>query len=144
MHRRVYLTALAVGLCAFLTSTAAVTAQTSTGTADKTAGTTNKMKGYTVEKKKEAVTYGKKMMSDFDKQMKDLEKQISHDSSAAKADAQRQLKDLKAERVATSKKLDELGRASAQSWDSTKHSFADAYASMQQSYDRTVASLKKK
>ncbi|HEY7540621.1 MAG TPA: hypothetical protein VIF11_10800 [Methylomirabilota bacterium] len=144
MLRRVYWAALAVGLCALLTSAAGVTAQTSTGTADKTASTTDKMKSYTVEKKKEAVAYGKKMMSEFDKQMKDLEKQIAHDSSAAKADAQRQLKDLKAERAATSKKLDELGRASAQSWDRTKHSFADAYASMQQSYDRAAASLKKK
>jgi hypothetical protein len=143
MHRRVYLTALAAGLCALLTSTAVGAAQTSTGTADKTATTTEKMNGYTVEKKKEAVAYGKKMMSDFDKQMKALEKQISHDSSAAKADAQRQLKDLKAERAATSKKLDELGRASAQSWESTKHGFANAYKDLQQSYDKTVAGLKK-
>jgi len=144
MHRRVCLRAFYVGLCTVLMSTAPIAAQTSTGTTDKSASTADKMSSYSVEKKKEAVAYGKKMMSDFDKQMKDLERQISHDSSAAKADAQRQLKDLKAERAATSKKLDELGRASAQSWDSTKHSFTDAYASMQQSYDRTVASLKKK
>jgi dsDNA-specific endonuclease/ATPase MutS2 len=101
------------------------------------------MKSYSVEKKKEAVAYGKKMMSDFDKQVKDLEGQISRDTSAAKADAQRQLKDLKAQRAATGKKLDELSRASAQSWDSMKHGFADAYKDLQQSYDKAVASLKK-
>ena len=143
MQRRLYLKALGVGLCAILTAATPIVAQTSTGTADKSTSTTDKMKSYSVEKKKEAVAYGKKMMSDFDKQVKDLEGQISRDTSAAKADAQRQLKDLKAQRAATGKKLDELSRASAQSWDSMKHGFADAYKDLQQSYDKAVASLKK-
>ena len=142
MPRRLYVNMLAVALCAILPAAVAV-AQTSTGSTDKTASSTDKMKSYSIEKKNEAVAYGKKMMSDFDRQMKDLEKQISHDTSDAKADAQRQLKDLKAQRAATKKKLDELGHASAQSWDSTKHGFADAYRDLQQSYDKAVASLKK-
>jgi hypothetical protein len=83
------------------------------------------------------------MMSDFDKNMKTLESQVSRDTSAAKADAQRQVKDLKAQRTETGKKLDELGRASAHSWESTKHGFANAYKDLQQSYDKTVAGLKK-
>jgi hypothetical protein len=136
MYRRVYLKAFAVGLCAILTSAAPATAQTSAGTSDKT-------KISSVEKKNEAVTYGKKLMSDFDAKLKDLEGQIARDSSAAQADAQRQLKDLKAQRVETGKKLDELGRASAQSWDSVKHGFADAFRGLQQSYDKTAASVKK-
>jgi gas vesicle protein len=143
MHRRVYLTALSVGLCAVLISAAPIAAQTSTGTTDKSASTTDKITSYSVEKKKEAVAYGKKLMSDFDKQIKELEGQIARDTSAAKADAQRQLKDLKAQRAETGKKLDELGRASAQSWDSMKHGFAEAYKDLQQSYDKAVASFKK-
>ncbi len=35
MHRRIYLRALAVGLCAVLMSVAPIAAQTSTGTTDK-------------------------------------------------------------------------------------------------------------
>jgi hypothetical protein len=142
MHRRIDLRALAVGLCALI-SAAPVAAQTSTGTTDKSASTTDKMASYSVEKKKEAVAYGKKMMSDFDKSIKALESQISRDTSATKADAQRQLKALKAQRAETGKQLDELGRASAQSWESTKHGFANAYKDLQQSYDKTVAGLKK-
>ena len=143
MHRRIELRALAAGLCAVLISAAPVAAQTSTGTTDKSASTTDKMASYSVEKKKEAVAYGKKMMSDFDKSFKGLESQISRDTSATKADAQRQLKDLKAQRAETGKKLDELGHASAQSWESTKRGFANAYKDLQQSYDKTVAGLKK-
>jgi hypothetical protein len=143
MPRRLSLRALALVLCAALISAGPIAAQTSTGTADKSGRTADKMASYSVEKKKEAVSYGKKMMSDFDKQMKTLESQVSRDTSAAKADAQRQVKDLKAQRAETGKKLDELGRASAQSWDSTKHGFANAYKDLQQSYDKTVAGLKK-
>jgi uncharacterized protein YukE len=83
------------------------------------------------------------MMSDFDKNTKAFESHISRDMSAAKGDAQRQLKDLKAERAETGKKLDERGRASAQSWESAKLGFANAYKDLQQSYDKTVAGLKK-
>ena len=143
MPRRISLHALAVALCAVLISAAPIAAQTSTGTTDKSASTTDKMASYSVEKKKDAVAYGKKMMTDFDKSFKALESQISRDTSATKADAQRQLKDLKAQRAETGKKLDELGRASAQSWESTKHGFANAYKDLQQSYDKTVAGLKK-
>ena len=143
MHRRIDMRALAAGLCAVLIAAAPGAAQTSTGTTDKSASTTDKMSSYSVEKKKEAVAYGKKMMSDFDKSIKTLESQISKDTSATKADAQRQLKDLKAQRAETGKKLDDLGRASAQSWESTKQGFANAYKDLQQSYDKTVAGLKK-
>ena len=143
MHRRVCLRALYVGLCTVLMSAAPIAAQTSTGTTGKSASTADKMSSYSVEKKKEAVAHGKKMMSDFDKSIKSLESQISRDTSATKADAQRQLKDLKAQRAETGKKLDELGRASAQSWESTKQGFTNAYKDLQQSYDKTVAGLKK-
>ncbi len=46
MHRRIYLRALAVGLCAVLMSVAPIAAQTSTGTTDKSASTTDKMASY--------------------------------------------------------------------------------------------------
>ena len=135
MRRRTSLRVLAIGLGVIL-ATGTAAAQTSSSTTDK-------MKGYSVEKKNEAVAYGKKIMSDFDAQVKDLEGQISRDTGAAKADAQRQLKDLKAQQAATGKKLDELGKASKDSWDTTKQGFADAFNDMQKSFDKVKASVKK-
>ena len=134
MRRRTSLRVLAIGLGVIL-ATGTAAAQTSSSTTDK-------MKGYSVEKKNEAVAYGKKMMSDFDAQVKDLEGQISRDTGAAKADAQRQLKDLKAQQAAAGKKLDELGKASQDSWDTTKQGFADAFNDMQKSFDKVKASVK--
>jgi len=135
MQRWISLRILAIGLGVIL-ATGTAAAQTSSSTTDK-------MKGYSVEKKNEAVAYGKKMMSDFDAQVKDLEGQISRDTGAAKADAQRQLKDLKAQQAAAGKKLDELGKASKDSWDTTKQGFADAFNDMQKSFDKVKASVKK-
>lgn len=134
--RRIHVSLLAVALCAVLMSTAPTAAQTTDSTMDK-------ITSATVEKKNEAVAHGKKLMSDFDGKIKELEGQVSRDTGSAKADAQRQLKDLKAQRAATGKKLDELGKASAQSWDSTKKGFADAYTDLQKSYDKVAASIKK-
>jgi hypothetical protein len=53
------------------------------------------------------------------------------------------MKEMKEKRAETAKKLDELGKASAQSWDATKQGFSDAYKDLQKSYDKAVASFKK-
>ena len=136
MRRTISVKALAIGLGALLLAAAPAVAQTSGNTADKSSG-------YAYEKKNEAMAHGKKLMSDFDVKMKELEAQISRDASATKADAQRQMKELKAKRAETGKQLDELGHASAQSWDSMKKSFANAYKDLQHSYDKAAASFKK-
>jgi len=135
MRRAIHVVSLAIGLCALLAAVPAA-AQTSGSAGDKNAG-------YTYEKKNEAMAYGKKLMSDFDVKMKDLEGQISHDASGAKADAQRQMKELKGKRAETAKHLDEMGRASAQSWDSMKRNFVNSYRELQQSFDKAAASFKK-
>jgi len=136
MHRATHVKSLAIGLCALLLATVPAAAQTSGGAGDKSPG-------YTYEKKNDAVAHGKKLMSDFDVKMKELEGQISRDASGAKADAQRQMKELKGKRAETGKHLDEMGRASAQSWDSMKHAFANSYRDLQQSFDKAAASFKK-
>ena len=136
MRRAMHVVGLTIGLCALLLVAVPAAAQTSGGAGDKNAG-------YTYEKKNEAMAYGKKLMSDFDVKMKELEGQISRDASATKADAQRQMKELKGKRAETAKHLDEMGRASAQSWDSMKHSFVNSYRELQQSFDKAAASFKK-
>ena len=135
MNRRHSIKMLGVALC--------VMAAAGPACAQTSGDTTDKMKNYSVEKKNEAVAHGKKMMSDFDAQMKQLEAQMSRDASATKADAQRQMKELKGKQAETSKKLDELGKSSASSWDATKQGFADAYKDLQKSYEKAVASFKK-
>lgn len=139
MIRREWIKILGVAACV-IAAAGPVAAQTSTQTSGDT---TDKMKSYSVEKKNEAVAYGKKMMSDMDVKIKELEAQMSRDMSAAKADAQRGMKEMKEKRAETAKKLDELGKASAQSWDATKQGFSDAYKDLQKSYDKAVASFKK-
>src|SRR5262245_21756670 len=139
MNRREWIKILGVALCATAAAGPAG-AQTSTQTSGDSM---DKMKGYTVEKKNEAVAHGKKAMSDLDVKIKELEAQVGRDTSAAKADAQRQLEELKGKQAETAKQLDELGKASAQSWDATKQGFADAYKDLQKSYDKAVASFKK-
>jgi hypothetical protein len=139
MIRSAWIKILGVALCVIAAAGPAV-AQTSTQTSGDT---TDKMKSYSVEKKNEAVAYGKKMMSDMDVKIKELEAQMSRDASAAKADTQRGLNEMKEKRAQTAKKLDELGKASAQSWDATKQGFSDAYKDLQKSYDKAVASFKK-
>ena len=136
MRRAISVKGTIIGLCALLLAAASATAQTSGSAGDKS-------QSYTYEKKNEAMAYGKKLMSDFDVKMKELEGQISRDASATKADAQRQMKELKAKRAETGKQLDELGHASAQSWDNMKKGFADAYKDLQHSYDKAAASFKK-
>jgi hypothetical protein len=138
---------LAVTLGVLLAQAAPGLAQTSTGA--KKADTTDTIKSYSVEKKNEAVAYSKKAMSDLDVKIKDLEKQLSSDTSAAAADAKRQgkelkeLADLKAARAKAGKQLDELSRASKDSWDGMKHAFADSYKDLQKAYDEAAAKVRK-
>jgi len=144
MNRRVTLGILAIVLGAFLTHAAPAVGQTSGKDATQKVGeAADAIKAYTVDKKNEAVVYAKKLMSDLDAKIKDLEAQVARDTSAAKADGQRQLKELKATRDKTAKKADELGRASAESWDSVKHGFADAYKDLNKAYEAAVAKLRK-
>jgi methyl-accepting chemotaxis protein len=136
---------LAIGLSAILAQATPAIGQTSTTTgakksADSSAET---LKGYTVEKKNEAVAHGKKMMSELDGKIKALETQISKDVSAANADVKRQVNDLKASRNQTAKKLDEMGKASKESWNSAKDAFAASYSDLHKAYDDAIAKVRK-
>jgi hypothetical protein len=64
----------------------------------------------------------------------------------AGVDAKRQvneLRQLKAIRAETAKKLDEMGRASSESWNSAKQAFADSYKDLQKAYDDAIAKVRK-
>lgn len=131
---------LVIALSLFLLPATTAVAQTST---------TDAIKNYSVEKKNEAAAHSKKLVNDFDMKIKDLETQVSKDASAAGADAKRQgkelkeLTDLKAAQAQAAKKADEMGKASAQSWNGAKQAFADSYKDLQKAYDAAVAKVKK-
>jgi len=144
MNRHMSMGILAVALSALLLQAAPAAAQTPAPTATKqVTDASETLKNYSVEKKNEAVAYSKKLVSDLDVKIKDLETQISKDTSAAGADAKRQLNDLKAARAKTAKKADEMGKASKESWDGAKQAFADSYKDLNKAYDATVAKVKK-
>lgn len=110
---------------------------------------TDAIKNSSVEKKNEASAHGNKLVSDFEAKIKELETQVSKDASAATADVKRQgkelkeLADLKAARAQAAKKADEMGKASAESWNSAKQAFVDSYKDLQKAYDDAMAKLKK-
>lgn len=140
-HRAILTIALSIVL-----AQAPAFAQTSTTGTKKPAESADSLKGYTVEKRNEAAAHGKKLISDLDAQIKDLESQVSRDVSAAGADAKRQvneLKDLKAARAEAAKKLDEMNKASAQSWNNAKQAFADSYKDLHKAYQDAVAKARK-
>ena len=131
--QRIYVSLLAIALCALLVSPALTAAQS----------TIDKVTSATVKEKDVAVAHGKKLVGDIDVQLKALDTQVSKDTSAAKADAQRQMKDLKGKRAATGKKLDEMGKATEQNWDITKKGFTDAFKDLQGSFEKVAANIKK-
>ena len=106
------------------------------------ADTWDNVKSYTVEKKDEALAYGKKLVRETDREIEALERKASKSSGEAKAQFQRDVKELKAKRKEASKKLDEMGKATAGAWDEAKNGFADAYKDLQDSYDKAVKKLK--
>ena len=100
------------------------------------------IKSYAAERKNDAVAYGQKLLSEFDQKYKGLEKKAARATGEAKTELEKELKALKAKRKQAARKLDELGKASGQSWDRMKRDFADAYRELQELYERVVASLK--
>ena len=100
------------------------------------------VKAYTVEKKNEAVAYSKKLVSESDTKIKELEARASKASGDTKVQYDKAVKNLKAKRAQTSKKLDEMGKATGTAWDSAKNGFADAYKDLHEAYEKAVAAFK--
>ena len=118
-------------------------AQTTTkDVSKKTAEAWDTVKAYTVDKQKDAVAYGRKLVRETDREIGTLERKASKASGEAKAQFERDIRELKAKRAEASKKLDEMGKASATAWDDAKNGFADAYKDLHQAYDKAVAKLK--
>jgi len=131
-----------VAVLATVLSQLAVAQTTSKDVAKQTGEAADTLKSYSVEKKKEAVAYGKKLLSAADRDIKKLERAAAKASGDTKAQLQEEVKGLKADRAAVSKKLDEMGKASGEAWDGTKNAFADAYSDLKDGVEKTAKKLK--
>ena len=100
------------------------------------------VKSYSAEKKEEAMAYGRNLVRETDRQIDSLEKQAAKASGEAKAQLERELKDLKAKRAVAAKKLDEMGKAGNAAWDEAKDGFADAYRDLERGYQKAVKKVK--
>jgi len=137
MTRRVALSILAGALAVVRHQPAP--AQTAKNVQKKTTDAWEAVKAYTHEKKDAAVTHGKQLMRETDAKITQLEGKASGDAQVA---YEQEIKTLKAQRAEAGKKLDEMGKASASSWDAVKQGFADAYKNLYHSYEKAVAKLK--
>jgi hypothetical protein len=140
MTRRIAIGILAGALAVVLHEP--TSAQTAKDVQKKTTDAWEAFKEYSHAKKNEAVAYGKKLMREADAKIRQLEGKASKASGDAKVTYEKAIKDLKAKRAEAGKKLDEMGKASASSWEAVKQGFADAYKDLHQSYEKAIAQFK--
>lgn len=112
------------------------------GRPKKTADAWEAFKDYTHEKKDAAVTHGKQLMRETDAKIKQFAGKASKASGDAQVAYEKEIKTLKAQRAEAGKKLNEMGKASASSWDAVTQGFAAAYRDLYHSYEKAVAKLK--
>ncbi len=137
------LAVLIVTLGAMVTLPGPVRAQTGKDVKEKAAETLDAIKGYSIEKKNEAVRSARKLSRKADADFKELQGKTAKATGEAKAQAQQQLGELKKKRSAAAKKLDELGKATASSWDTAKQGFVNAFTDLRDSLDKAAAEFKK-
>lgn len=141
--RRMVLGIIATAVLAVTAHQPPVVAQTTAQDVQKkTADAWDTVKSYSIEKKKDAVAYGKKLVRESDAKIKGLENKAAKASGDAKARYNREITDLKTKRKNASKKLDEMGKATAAAWDNAKNGFADAYRDLHESFEKAAAQFK--
>ncbi len=118
-------------------------AQTGKDVKEKAAETVDAIKDYSVEKKTEAVRYARKLSRKADADIKELEAKTAKATGETKVKSKQQLGELKKKQSAAAKKLGELGKATASSWDTAKQGFVDAFKDLRDSLDKAAAEFKK-
>ncbi len=117
-------------------------AETSKGVKEKAVGTVDAVKDYSVEKKNEAVRYARRLSRKADADLKEIQAKTAKTTGNAKAKSQQQLSELKKKRAAAAKKLRELRKATASSWDTAKQGFIDSFKDLRESLDRAGEEFK--
>ena len=88
-------------------------------------------KAYMVDKKNDAVAHGKELLKKTDAEIDKLQAKADEASG-----------DAKEKRAAAAQTLDDLGDASADSWDDAKAGFTEAYKALYDAYKEAVANFK--
>lgn len=138
-----YLAVLAFTFGAMATSAGPARAQTGRDVKEKAVETVDAIKDYSVAKKNEAVSYAQKLSRKADADIKKLQTKTAKATGEAQAKSQEQLAELKKKRSAAAKKLSELGKATASSWDTAKQGFVDAFKDLRDSLDKATAEFTK-
>jgi hypothetical protein len=103
--------------------------------------TWNSVKDFTIEQKDKAVADGQSAMDKFDAQMDQLDAQAAKDSaemSAGWEDTKAQLAELRDNAQA---KLDQMGDATADSWEGVKQEFGDAVQKLEDAYNKARSKM---
>ena len=98
-------------------------------------------KAYMIEKKNDAVAHGKDLLKKTDAEIDKLKAKADQATGDAKVAYQKEIENLKEKRAVAAKKLDELGDASADSWDDAKEGFTEAYQALYDAYKEAVANF---
>ena len=121
---------------------AAAPQNTGAGVSTQTVETWNTLKAYSVDKKNEAVAYGRQLMKDTDARIAQLEPKAAKASGEAKAQYEKEVKDLKLTQARAAAKLDKMEKDSGSAWNDAKQGFADAYRDLQNAYDKAASQFK--
>ena len=95
-------------------------------------------KAYVSDQKHKAVEHGKELLKEADKKIEEMQKKAAKASGDTKVKYQKSIEKMKKMRANAAKKLDELEKSSADTWESTKHGFADAYKDLHDSYQEAT------
>lgn len=107
---------------------------TSTDVSKKAHDAWETFKAYASDQKHTAVEHGKELLKDADNKIEEMEKKAAKASGDTKVQYEKSIEKLKKMRSNAAKKFDELENSSADSWESTKHGFAEAYKDLHDAY----------
>ena len=138
----IFLTLIIAFLIAVPLTGSAIAETTSDELAKETKEAYEAFKAYMIDKKNDAVAHGKDLLKKTDAAVDQLQVKADEASGDAQKTYQESIDDLKEKRAVAAEKLDNLGNASADSWDDAKEGFTEAYEALYDAYKKAVANFK--
>ena len=138
----IFLTLIIAFLIAVPLTGSAIAETTSDELAKETKEAYKAFKAYMIDKKNDAVAHGKDLLKKTDAAVDQLQVKADEASGDAQKTYQESIDDLKEKRAVAAEKLDNLGNASADSWDDAKEGFTEAYEALYDAYKKAVANFK--
>ena len=143
MKRATILLALITALAITIPLTGpAIGENTSDDLAKETKEAAEAFKNYMIEKKNDAVKHGQDLLEKTDAEIDKLQTEAAEAGDETEAAYEDTIDDLKEKRAVAGEKLDELGDASAESWDDAKEGFTEAYRDLYHAYKEALSNFK--